>query len=114
MTTPPVPEVSAEEANRLLETGALLLDVREADEWQAGHAPHAVWMPLGEVQGRAGELPRDRPIAVICRSGGRSLAATEALVAWGYDAVNVDGGMRQWAVEDLPVVADDGLPGAIV
>ena len=67
-----VPEVGAEEAEE--ETDAFLLDVREADEWAAGHAPTATWIPMGDLQDRVGELPRDRRILAICRSGGRSAA----------------------------------------
>lgn len=110
----PVPEVSAEDGHQLVESGAVLLDVREADEWDAGHAPAAQWIPVGELGARVGELPRDRAIVAICRSGVRSRAATEALRGAGYDAVNVDGGMRAWAAEDLPVVASDGLPGTVI
>jgi rhodanese-related sulfurtransferase/glyoxylase-like metal-dependent hydrolase (beta-lactamase superfamily II) len=109
-----VPDVSAEEGHRLVEAGAVLLDVREADEWDAGHAPEAMWIPLGELQARVGELPRDQRIVAICRSGGRSRAVAAALVQAGYDAVNVDGGMRAWASEDYDVVASDGLPGAVI
>ena len=114
MSADPVPEVSAEEGHRLVEAGALLLDVRETDEWEAGHAPGATWIPLGEIQTRVGELPRDARIVAICRSGARSNAVTAALIGAGYDAVNVDGGMRAWAAEDYPVVATDGLPGVVV
>ena len=114
MAPPPVADVSAEEGRQRVENGALLLDVREADEWDAGHAPEAVWMPLGEVQARVGELAPDRPIVCICRSGARSRAVAEALAGAGYDIVNLDGGMRAWAVEDLPVIASDGLPGVVI
>jgi rhodanese-related sulfurtransferase len=109
-----VPEVSAEEASELAEAGALLLDVREADEWDAGHAPEAQWIPMSEVQARIDELPRDRRIVAICRSGSRSRALAGALLGAGYDVVNVDGGMRAWAAEDLTVVASDGLPGVVI
>jgi rhodanese-related sulfurtransferase len=110
----PVPEVSAEDARRLVEAGAVLLDVREADEWDAGHAPEATWIPFGEIDARHGELPRDVTIVTICRSGARSHAVTAALLGAGYDAVNVGGGMREWIVEDFPVVASDGLPGTVI
>jgi len=114
MSADPVPEVNAEEAHQLVGAGAILLDVREADEWDAGHAPEATWIPLGEVQTRLAELPGDGRIVAICRSGPRSSAVTAALIGAGYDAVNVDGGMRAWAAEDYPVVASDGLPGVVV
>ena len=114
MNTDTVPEVGAEEAHQLVEDGALLLDVREADEWDAGHAPEATWIPISDLQARVGELARDRKIVAICRSGSRSHAVAGALIGVGYDAVNVDGGMRAWAAEDFDVVASDGLPGVVV
>jgi len=92
----------------------MLLDVREAEEWDAGHAPEATWIPLGEVETRYGELPRDVTIVAICRSGARSHAVTAALLGAGYAAVNVGGGMREWVAEDFPVVASDGLPGVVI
>ena len=114
MPQTPVPEVDAASGRALVESGALLLDVREPDEWAAGHAPGAHAIPLGQVQDRVDELPTDRQIVAICRSGGRSAAATEALNAWGFDAVNLAGGMRAWAGAGLPVVTDDGTPGAVI
>ena len=114
MSPDTVPDVSAEEGRHLVDEGALLLDVREADEWDAGHSPEATWIPLGEVPDRLGDLPRDRKIVAICRSGGRSRAVAGALIGAGYDVVNVDGGMRAWMAEDYDVVAADGLPGVVV
>jgi len=114
MSADAVQDVSAEEGHRLVTAGALLLDVREADEWEAGHAPAATWIPLGEIQARVGEIPSGAPIVAICRSGARSRAVAEALLGAGYDVVNVGGGMREWAVEDYEVVASDGLPGQVI
>jgi rhodanese-related sulfurtransferase len=114
MSAETVPVVNAEEAHELVEAGALLLDVREADEWEAGHAPAATWIPMSDLNARVDELPRAGRIVTICRSGSRSHAVTAALVGAGYDAVNVDGGMRAWAAEDYDVVAADGLPGVVV
>ncbi|MCU1430182.1 MAG: putative hydrolase [Actinomycetia bacterium] len=104
-------QVGARAASALVEAGALLLDVRELDEWQAEHAPEAVLVPMGQVRARQGELPRDRRIVVMCRSGGRSAAVTDSLRAWGFDAVNLSGGMCAWAAAGLPVVTarDAGL-----
>ena len=87
-----VPEVGAEEAQEMGD--ALLLDVREADEWAAGHTPAATWIPMGELQSahrRAAPRPQ---ILAICRSGGRSAAVTKALNGMGYDTLNVAGGMQ--------------------
>jgi rhodanese-related sulfurtransferase len=114
MSAEAVPEVSAETASELAEAGALLLDIREADEWDAGHAPEAQWIPMSEVQARVDELPRDRQILAICRSGSRSRVLAGALLGVGYDVVNVEGGMRAWAAEDFEVVASDGLPGVVI
>jgi DMSO/TMAO reductase YedYZ molybdopterin-dependent catalytic subunit/rhodanese-related sulfurtransferase/glyoxylase-like metal-dependent hydrolase (beta-lactamase superfamily II) len=101
----PTPQVSARAARSLVAAGALLLDVREPDEWAEGHAPEAVLIPMGDVQARQGELPTDRRIVVVCRSGGRSAAITDALRTRGYDAVNLTGGMCAWTAAGLPVTA---------
>jgi DMSO/TMAO reductase YedYZ molybdopterin-dependent catalytic subunit/rhodanese-related sulfurtransferase/glyoxylase-like metal-dependent hydrolase (beta-lactamase superfamily II) len=105
------PAVGARGARALLDSGALLLDVREPEEWQAEHAPGAVLMPMGQVRQRQSELPRDRRIVVVCRSGGRSAATTESLRTWGFDAVNLAGGMCAWASAGLPTATaiDEGL-----
>ena len=108
-----VPQVEPEASPALFADGALLLDVREPDEWSAGHAPDAVFVPMKEVQARQTELPKDRRIVTICRSGGRSAAVTEALNAWGFDSVNLAGGLYAWEAAGLPVVVDDGSPGTI-
>jgi hydroxyacylglutathione hydrolase len=114
MAESPVRDVDPEEAQRMIDEGAVLLDVREADEWEAGHAPAAVWIPLGELQARIDELSVSGPLVAICRTGARSRAVAEALTGAGFDVVNVDGGMRAWVVEDLPIVAADGLPGVVI
>jgi rhodanese-related sulfurtransferase/glyoxylase-like metal-dependent hydrolase (beta-lactamase superfamily II) len=107
----PTPQVSARAAHRLVEAGALLLDVRETGEWRAGHAPGATLMPMASVRDRHRDLPRDRRIVVMCRSGGRSAAVTDSLVAAGFDAVNLAGGICAWSAAGLPVTteADAGL-----
>ncbi|WP_030170441.1 rhodanese-like domain-containing protein [Spirillospora albida] len=80
-----------------------LLDVREQDEWDAGHAPEAVHIPMGRLNDRAGEIPRDREVYVICRSGARSARVTVALNQAGWVAKNVDGGMRAWSAAGRPM-----------
>jgi rhodanese-related sulfurtransferase len=85
------------------ETGAFLLDVREDVEWQSGHAPEAVHIPMYDVPQRLAELPTDATIAVICHVGARSAQVAHWLRAQGYDAHNVDGGMEAWAALGLPV-----------
>ena len=101
------PQVSARAAKARVEAGALLLDVREPDEWQRQHAPAAVLVPMGHVHKRYPEFDRDRPIVVVCRSGGRSAAVTNSLNAWGFDAMNLSGGMCAWVSAGLPVVTAD-------
>ncbi|MFF7765247.1 rhodanese-like domain-containing protein [Streptomyces massasporeus] len=94
---------------------AVLLDVRELYEWQAGHAPRAVHLPLSVLAAGAG-LPahaQARPLVVICRSGNRSRQAAELLVARGAEAVDVIGGMRDWAGAGLPVVDARGGNGTV-
>ncbi|WP_191246962.1 rhodanese-like domain-containing protein [Amycolatopsis deserti] len=94
--------------------GLVLLDVREQDEWDAGHAPGAVHIPLGELPARTDELaqlPDDQPLYVVCRTGGRSARAAAWLNASGWDAINVAGGMKSWETEGRPVVGEhDGPP----
>jgi rhodanese-related sulfurtransferase len=109
-----VPQVDPDEASAMLEGGGALLDVREPDEWEAGHAPDAQFIPLGQVSERAAEVPHDRRVVVICRSGARSDRAAQFLASQGVDAVNVAGGMRAWAAGGYDVVASDGLPGTVI
>lgn len=108
-----IPEVDPAEARDLVTAGAVLLDVREADEWAAGHAPEAQLVPLRDVPVRVDELSRDRRIVAVCRSGARSGRVTEFLNAQGFDVVNLKGGMKAWAAADLPVQTDDGSPGTV-
>lgn len=108
-----IEEVDAATADAQVAAGAFLLDVRNPDEWDAGHAPAAVLVPLGALATRQAEVPTDRRIVVVCRSGARSARATAALVAAGYQAVNLAGGMQAWAAAGLPVVTDAGEPGTV-
>jgi rhodanese-related sulfurtransferase len=108
-----IPEIEAVDA----QSGSaqhVLLDVREADEWEAGHAPGATWIPLGDLERARMEIPFNRRIVCICRSGVRSAKAAEALIDWGFEASNMTGGMRAWAAAGLPVVRDDESPGAVI
>jgi len=92
--------------------GTLLLDVREDDEWEAGHAPGATHTALSKL--RPDAIPTDAKVLCVCRSGGRSGCATDALRAAGIDATNIAGGMNAWAAAGLPVVRDDGRPGSVI
>jgi rhodanese-related sulfurtransferase len=108
-----VPEVDAVDAESGA-SGQVLLDVREPDEWEAGHAPGATWIPLGELERARTEIPFNQRIVCICRSGVRSERAAEALISWGFEAVNMTGGMRAWAAAGLPVVRADDAPGTVI
>jgi rhodanese-related sulfurtransferase len=109
-----VPQITADEAAQRVDEGAFLLDVREPDEWQAGHAPAAQHLPLGRLQEAEAMLPKDRPIVAVCRVGGRSERAAVALRGAGYDVSNLAGGMRAWAAAGQPVVTDDGAEGTVI
>jgi rhodanese-related sulfurtransferase len=101
-------EVDPEEAASLIAGGAYLLDVREPDEWEAGHAPDAHHIPLGDLEARYAELPSDQTIVCVCRGGGRSARAAAALSTVGLTTINLAGGMRAWESSGLPVIADGG------
>ncbi|MFT4229571.1 MAG: rhodanese-like domain-containing protein [Microbacterium sp.] len=79
-----------------------LIDVREVDEFVAGHVPGAVNLPMSGIGERLDELP-DGAFDVICAAGGRSARVVQALEARGYDATNVDGGTNEWIASGYPV-----------
>jgi rhodanese-related sulfurtransferase len=92
---------------------AFVLDVREPDEWVAGHAVGAVHMPMNEVPARLGELP-DTEIVVICKSGGRSAQVTQFLMAQGRRAVNLGGGTTAWQAAGRPMASETGQDPFVV
>ena len=86
---------------------AVIVDVREDDEWVAGHAPNAIHIPLGELPSRLDELPEtDDTVPVVCRRGGRSARAVMWLVQQGFDVANVEGGMLEWQRAGKRISAD--------
>ncbi|MGQ1798353.1 rhodanese-like domain-containing protein [Kocuria oceani] len=99
-----LPSASVEE----IPEDARILDVREDDEWEAGHIAGAQHIPLGQLPERYGEVPADEDVYVICRSGGRSLRATAYLQQYGFDPVNVLGGMGAWMDAEKPMVSETG------
>jgi rhodanese-related sulfurtransferase len=105
---PEVREVSREEARRMVEDGAQLVDVRVDHEWEAGHIAGASQIPLDEIAERAGEIDRDRPVILYCRGGNRSTMATAALQAGGYDAAKLSEGITGWEEEGLPIEPEGG------
>ncbi|GAC1376019.1 MAG: hypothetical protein NVSMB4_04500 [Acidimicrobiales bacterium] len=105
--------MTPQEAWHLCDRGTLLVDVREHDEWGAGHAPGAVHIPLGAVPGTLARFA-DQEVLTVCRSGGRSAKAAAILQKAGVRVRNVAGGMSTWSAAGLPVVRDDGSPGAVI
>lgn len=104
--------VDLDEARKLLSSGAaVLVDVREQHEWDAGHAEVAVHMPIAELDAAA--LPPGTELIITCRSGGRGTRATAALVEAGLPARNLIGGMRGWRDAGLPIESADGSPGQV-
>ena len=93
-------------------SGALLLDVREDDEWAAGHAPGAVHIRLGDLDAHA--LDPATPVVAVCRSGKRSALAATKLAASGVTVYNLVGGMGAWQQMGQSVIRDDGTPGTVI
>ena len=86
-----------------------VLDVRENDEWVAGHAPDAVHVPMMEIPVRTDEVPADRDVYVICRMGSRSAQVVAYLQQNGFDRViNIEGGMHSWEAAGRPMVSENG------
>jgi rhodanese-related sulfurtransferase len=108
-----LPAVTAAEALRESAAGTVLLDVREPLEWDAGHAPDAVHVPLASLRGAELPLEPGGRVLVVCRSGHRSMSATAFLRQLGLDAVNVDGGMHAWQQAGGAVVMNDGASGFV-
>ncbi|MFE9095894.1 rhodanese-like domain-containing protein [Streptomyces sp. NPDC007264] len=98
-------EVTLETLAAAWADGGLVVDVREADEYAAGHVPGARLMPLSTVLDRCSELPADQRVYVICASGNRSKTATDWMCSRGVDAYSVAGGTRGWADGGRPLAA---------
>lgn len=113
-------EVSRDEARKLLDKGAQLIDVRADHEWEAGRIAGAKHVPLAELPQRTGEIDKDRPVVLYCRGGNRSSMATAALAEAGYDTHKLTEGIVGWAGDDLPLepeggyVAESGEAAAIL
>jgi rhodanese-related sulfurtransferase len=96
------PEVDVEELAAARAEGAPVIDVRQPEEYEAAHVPGAKLIPLADVVARVGEVPTDRPVYVICQSGGRSLRAAEYYRSRGVDAYSVAGGTKAWVEAGKP------------
>jgi rhodanese-related sulfurtransferase len=105
---PSIPILKPAEVQEKLENGErpFLLDVRERYELREGYITGAKLIPLGQLTSHMKELPRDREIVCVCRSGNRSRSAAKKLIAAGYSASNMRGGMLAWEWSKLPVKKD--------
>lgn len=101
-------EVSREEARKLIEDGAQVIDVRTDHEWEVSRITGATHLPLDELAQRAGEIDKERPVVLYCRSGNRSTMAAAALADGGYDAAKLSEGIVGWVEAGLPVDPEDG------
>jgi rhodanese-related sulfurtransferase len=109
MTTPDLPSVAATD----LSDDTFLLDVREPDEWVAGHAPGALHIPLAQIPDRLAELPQGADVVVVCHGGGRSARATAWLNQQGFACRNLTGGMVGYAAAGRPLISETGAPPTV-
>lgn len=102
---PSLPSINAPELGEKLKNGKrpLVLDVRQPEEYRQGHIAGAKLIPLGDLDRRIHELPKDKEIICVCATGSRSRSATKLLVGAGYQAVNMNGGMLNWQRAGLPI-----------
>ena len=95
-------EITIDQVGEEVDRGAALIDVREPGEYAQGRIPGAVNIPMGQLTSRLHEIERERPVYVVCASGGRSSAMTDVLTAAGFDAINVAGGASAWIRSGRP------------
>jgi rhodanese-related sulfurtransferase len=96
--------ISVSEAHALYQNGAFILDVRTQEEWDDFHAPNTTLIPLDQLASRLSEVPRDRQIVVVCRSGNRSQQGRDILLNAGFERVtSMTGGLNEWRASGYPV-----------
>lgn len=100
-------EISVDEAYQLYQEGTFVLDVRTQEEWDEYHAPNTTLIPLDQLPARLSELPKDREIVVVCRSGNRSQQGRDILLNAGFSATSMAGGLKEWYAKGYPV---EGAP----
>ncbi|WNG87351.1 rhodanese-like domain-containing protein [Mycobacterium sp. ITM-2016-00317] len=108
-----VPQAAIGDVPVEFDEAVVLLDVREDDEWQRGHAPGAQHIPMGDVPARLAEIDTQAKLFVVCHAGGRSQRVAQYLARNGYDPINVAGGMLAWAGAGRRVVTDSGDAGTV-
>ncbi len=109
-----VPTIEVAQVPDPIPAGVTVLDVREPVEWHHGRIDGAVHIPLTEIPGRADELPTDQQLLVVCKVGGRSSQATAFLREKGFEAINLAGGMIDWADAGRDMVGDGDGPPLVV
>jgi rhodanese-related sulfurtransferase len=105
---PTYKEVDRAEARQMIDAGAQLVDVRADHEWNAGHLPGAVHIALPDLPARVGEIDKDKPVVIYCRTDNRSTMAATALTEAGYDVAKLAGGATGWEEEGLELEPKDG------
>ena len=100
-------EINVDQAYQMYQQGAFVLDVRTQQEWDEYHAPNTMLIPLDQLQSRMGELPKDKQIVVVCRSGNRSQQGRDILLSAGFQATSMVGGLSEWRTKGYPV---EGAP----
>jgi rhodanese-related sulfurtransferase len=97
-------EISAEQAYQKYQADAFVLDVRTQEEWNEYHVPNTTLIPLDQLQARMSEIPRDKEIVVICRSGNRSQEGRDILLSGGFTQVTcMSGGLKEWSALGYPI-----------
>jgi rhodanese-related sulfurtransferase len=97
-------EITVDQAAKMRDQGAFMLDVREPNEWTQFHIPGATLIPLGSLPGRLNEVPKDRDVVVVCRTGHRSAQGRDILLNSGFTKVtSMAGGVTQWQAQGLPI-----------
>jgi len=101
-------EVSTDEAYKMYQqSGTFTVDVRTQEEWDEYHAPNTTLIPLDQLQNRLSEVPKDKEILVVCRSGNRSQQGRDILSSAGYNATSMAGGLKEWYAKGYPI---EGAP----
>jgi rhodanese-related sulfurtransferase len=96
--------ISVSDAYQLYQNGAFVLDVRTQEEWNEFHAPNTQLIPLDQLPSRLAEVPRDRQIVVVCRSGNRSQQGRDILLNAGFEQVtSMSGGLNEWRSSGYPI-----------
>lgn len=95
-------EISVDQAHEMYQAGAFVLDVRTQEEWDEYHAPNTTLIPLDQLASRLNELPKDKEIVVVCRSGNRSQQARDILLGAGFNATSMAGGLKEWYASGYP------------